>query len=211
MKELVNNIQKLKQSEIKQIVQARLKEFQHFSKKNNDDWFSELCFCILAANSKQETAQKIQEELGSHGLLNYSQEQIKDCIIKYKHRFHNNKSKFISEARKFSNIKNIVLKLLEEKGLFETRVYLVKNIKGIGYKEGSHFLRNVGYNDLAILDRHILNLMEEYKLIEKPKTLTPKIYFKIEKRFQDLASEVDMEPGELDLYMWYLKTNTIKK
>ncbi|MCK4265146.1 hypothetical protein KAW80_02185 [Candidatus Babeliales bacterium] len=58
----------------------------------------------------------------------------------------------------------------------------MKNIKGIGYKEASHFLRNVGYNDVAIIDRHVLRFLKREKLIQEiPKTTTPKKYLAFEK------------------------------
>ncbi len=88
----------------------------------------------------------------------------------------------------------------------------MKNIKGIGYKEASHFLRNVGYKNIAILDRHIINLMLEYGLIEeKPKTLSRKIYLSIEKKLKIIADRLNMPMAELDLYMWYMKTGEVLK
>ena len=91
------------------------------------------------------------------------------------------------------------------------REWLVKNIKGLGYKEASHFLRNVGYFDYSILDRHIINLMADNGRIEKPKKINKKGYLEIEKEFRKIADEVKMSLGELDLYMWYLKTGKILK
>ena len=88
----------------------------------------------------------------------------------------------------------------------------MKNIKGLGYKEASHFMRNVGYNNLAILDRHILNLMlEQGYLRAKPKTLTRKTYFEIEQKFKKIADGLRMSMAELDLYMWYMKTGEVLK
>ena len=94
---------------------------------------------------------------------------------------------------------------------FSAREWLVKNVKGIGYKEASHFLRNVGYKNLAILDRHILNLMDEEGLIEKPKSLTRKNYLEIEKKFIALSKRLKMSAAELDLHMWHMKTGEVLK
>ncbi|MBN2880989.1 N-glycosylase/DNA lyase [Candidatus Woesearchaeota archaeon] len=200
---------KLQNSNIRIEVEKRLKEFSSFAKKSNDEWFSELCFCILTANSKAVTGIKIQQELGANGFLNKSEKEICKVIQDNKHRFHNNKSSYIVQAREFKNIKNLVKK---SKDTLSIRNWIAENIKGIGYKEASHFLRNIGKKDIAILDRHILNLFKEYGLInEKPKTLTKKIYLEIEKIFLDLAEKLKMNGAELDLYMWYLKTNKILK
>lgn len=193
---MIKSILELKNSEISQIVNSKLKEFE-----TNNEWFSELCFCILTANSKAQTAINIQNEIGEKGFLNLSQEKLVEVIKTNKHRFHNNKAKYIVEARKYDNIREILNTLNES----EARDFLVKNIKGIGYKESSHFLRNVGYKNLAILDRHILSLMKE----EKP--LNKKNYLDIEKKFNQIAKKLEMNSAELDLYMWYLKTGKILK
>ena len=156
MNKLIEQINLLRNSSVKNKVENRLKEFE-----NRKEWFSELCFCLLTANSKAKTAINIQNELGEEGFLNYDRDKIRDSIITNKHRFPNNKSNFIIEARKFKNIREV----LNGKDEFEAREFLVKNVKGLGYKEASHFLRNVGYKNLSILDRHIINLMVENKII----------------------------------------------
>jgi N-glycosylase/DNA lyase len=207
MQSLMSQIKSLQKSKVGEIVETRLKEFSSFSRKDGREWFSELCFCILTANSKQKTGAAIQLELGPSGFLTKSQEEIRDCVIKNKHRFHNNKSKYIVKARKFSDIKDIVRKMPE----IEARNWIAENIKGIGYKEASHFLRNTGSQNLAILDRHILNLMDESGMIKMPKTLTKKSYFDIEQKFISLAKELKMSPAKLDLFMWYMKTGEVLK
>jgi N-glycosylase/DNA lyase len=213
---LLNEIKKLQKTEIKNKVDKRLQEFKRLSKKGNKEWFSELCFCILTANSKARTAITIQKELGKEGFLNISQEEIAKTIRAKKHRFHNNKAKYIVEARKYHNIKDIVKAMEEDKqssynNEVSAREFIVKNIKGLGYKESSHFLRNVGYDNLAILDRHIINLMVENKLIERPKVLNQLNYLEIEDVFQKLAKKCRMSCAELDLYMWYLKAGDVLK
>jgi N-glycosylase/DNA lyase len=98
---------------------------------------------------------------------------------------------------------------MEEK---EARDWLVKNIKGLGYKEASHFMRNVGYKNLAILDRHIINVMHDYKVLkQKPKALTKKNYLEIETKFKKLSKQLNMSAAELDLYMWYMKAGEVLK
>ena len=169
MKSLINEVNKLKNTKIESDVIKRIKEFKELN--NSPDWFSELCFCILTANSKAETALNIEKELKGKGFHSYKESEVRDCIRRNKHRFHNNKAKFIFEARKHKNIKEII----QEKTVTEARTWLVENIKGIGYKESSHFLRNVGYDNIAILDRHIINLMVEHNILkEKPKNLNKK-------------------------------------
>ncbi|MBN2112344.1 N-glycosylase/DNA lyase [Candidatus Woesearchaeota archaeon] len=207
MKKLVSEINKLRKTNVRKTINIRLKEFESFKAKGTSQWFSELCFCILTANSKAHTALKIQDELGPEGFCSCTAGEVRKCIMKHKHRFHNNKARFIAEARKNIGIK----KKMEKLNDFEAREWLVKNIKGIGYKEASHFLRNTGRKNLAILDRHILNLMAENKIITKPKTLTRKNYLEIETRFSKIAEELNMAPAELDMYMWFMKTGEVLK
>ncbi len=212
---LITEIKRLQLSEKGKEIDKRLNEFKSFKNKSQDSWFAELCFCILTANSKAITAKAIQDELGEKGFLTYSESKVAKIIKKNKHRFHNNKAKYIVGAREFKAIKNDVQKIIV-KDDFEHQVlareYIVKNIKGLGYKEASHFLRNVGYFNLAILDRHILNLMVDNKVLkEKSETLTKKIYFDVEKKFFALAKSMKMSPAKLDFYMWCLKSGEIIK
>ena len=86
-------------------------------------------------------------------------------------RFYNRRAEFIALARKHLNIKDKVKNFESE---FEAREWLCQNIKGLGLKESSHFLRNVGCENVAILDKHVLNLLAEHGAIVRPKTLSPK-------------------------------------
>ncbi|MDD2678902.1 MAG: N-glycosylase/DNA lyase, partial [Candidatus Nanoarchaeia archaeon] len=178
---LENKILDLKNSKIKKAVDKRLKEFKSKKSKNNHEWFSELCFCILTANSRAKTAINIQKELGAKGFIEKSQKELEKTISKNKHRFSGMKSRYIMKARNHESIKNEIKKMAD-KNQHEARDYLAENVLGIGYKEASHFLRNIGYFDLAILDRHILALLKEHDYLKGlPKTLTKKKYFEIEK------------------------------
>jgi N-glycosylase/DNA lyase len=68
------------------------------------------------------------------------------------------------------------------------RDWFVRNVKGLGWKEASHFLRNIGYRDLAILDRHILKNLRRHRIIRSlPKSLTPARYQSIERKFRRFA------------------------
>jgi N-glycosylase/DNA lyase len=207
MKSLISQIKSLQKSPINSIVNQRLKEFSSFSSKSENAWFQELCFCILAANSKQKTAQAIQESLNTK-LLTIPQQELAIFIKKSKHRFHNNKAKYIVEARKHHPIKSKLYNLSEQ----QAREFLVKNIKGLGFKEASHFLRNTGSKNLAILDRHILSLLLQHSIInEIPQSITPQVYLNIEIKFLTISKQLNISPAKLDLYMWYLKNNEIAK
>jgi len=207
MNSLLKKVHELEQSQINKIVSERLAEFESFKTKSEDEWFSELCFCILTANAKQKTGAEIQNQINANGFKTLSQETLANLIKLNKHRFHNTKSKYIVLARKFASIKEIIKEMTE----IEAREFLVKNVKGLGMKEASHFIRNTGGQNLAILDRHILNVLAEHSIIEKPKKLSEQLYKEIELKFQEISSILRMSPAKLDLFLWYMKTGEVLK
>jgi len=205
---LIKKIEELKNSEIKDIIDKRISEFKSFKNKSNEEWFKELCFCILTANFTAEGGIKIQKEIGD-GFLTLPKEELEEKLKILGHRFYRKRAEFIVLARRFKNIKDIVESFEYEK---VAREFLVRNIKGIGYKEASHFLRNVGYDDVAIIDRHILRELYENNYIDEiPKTLSRKKYLEIENILRDIGKEVNLKLSELDLYIWYLRTGKVLK
>ena len=83
----------------------------------------------------------------------------------------------------------------------------------MGYKEASHFLRNIGFaDDLAILDRHILKNLKIFGIIDEiPKSLSKKKYIEIEEKMRNLANEVNIPLSHLDLLFWSKETGEIFK
>jgi N-glycosylase/DNA lyase len=194
----------LTQEEEARITQ-RLQEFKDLQSANNERWFSELCFCILTAQSSALKALAIEKELGTQGFLTYTQEQLTRVLRKYAHRFHNKKAEYIVKARAHKDIKDKLQVFPEEA---QARLYLAHSIQGIGLKEASHFLRNVGYSTVSIVDRHIIRFLLRYGFIEQmPTTLTPKQYFELENILKRFMIPLD----RLDLMIWYHMTGTILK
>jgi N-glycosylase/DNA lyase len=207
--DLIRSIKDLKHGEIGEVVKERIKLFDSLNQKSSRDWFKELCFCILTANFTAEGGIKIQKEVGG-GFLTLDKAQLSAELRRLKHRFPNKRAEFIMEARKYAdNLKSILLSFPNE---FEARQWIVKNIKGINCKEGSHFLRNVGYRNVAIIDRHVLNLLCKYQVIHsKPKALTRKAYLEIENVLRAFADKLNLSLAELDLYLWFIETGKILK
>lgn len=97
---------------------------------------------------------------------------------------------------------------------FERRDWLVKEkgIKGLGYKEASHYLRNIGFSGYAILDKHVLRCLHELKIIDEPKPPnTRSRYLRVEEKLKQLASRAGIDFDELDLVLWSMKTGEILK
>jgi N-glycosylase/DNA lyase len=208
METLIDEIEKLKKSEIGKVIENRMKEFSELGKKDNDEIFKELCFCLLTANFSAHGGIKIQNEIGN-GFFTLSESELAKKLAELGHRFPNMRAKFIFEARKYHN--NIKETLSQFEYETDARNWLAKNVKGLGMKEASHFLRNIGYKNVAIIDFHILDLLEKYGLIEKPKTLSPKKYEEIENLLKQIAKTTNTNLGELDLYLWYKETGKILK
>ncbi|AGK60325.1 Thermostable 8-oxoguanine DNA glycosylase [Archaeoglobus sulfaticallidus PM70-1] len=210
MRSLIEKVRAVKPI-IHREVNRRINEFLSFRHKGNEFWFSELCFCILTANSSAELGIRIQKELGFDGFYYMDKEKLSERLKDLGHRFYNKRAEYIVLARRFRNIKDIIQDIVHSSGEFEAREWLVRNVKGLGYKEASHFMRNVGYLNFAILDRHILKLLSSEGIIEKPKTLSRRKYLEIEKVFVEIAEKLSMSPGELDLNLWYLSTGKVLK
>lgn len=208
MEKLLDCIEKLKKSNVKKTIKARMKEFKENRKKPINQIFQELCFCILAANYNAEKTIKIQSEIGDQ-FLTLREKQLAKQLKTFGYRFPSTRAKYIVEARKHKNL----LKNMIESSTSQTqkREWLARNIKGIGYKEASHFLRNIGYTNLAILDFHIINILTQYKIIKKPKTLNKKTYQKIEASLKKIAKKTNLNLAELDLYLWCMETGKILK
>lgn len=198
MDNLIHNIEKLKDGKLKKIVDLRISEFKELGQKGKNDLFKELCFCLMTANFNAKRAIEIQKKIGN-GFINFSLKELKDNLKKLGHRFPNARAGYIYEAREYKD------------SLILERDWLVKNIKGLGLKESSHFLRNIGFQDFAIIDFHIIDILIENKIIEKPKNLNKKNYLEIENKLKKMADKLGLTLAELDLYLWYMETNTILK
>jgi len=208
MQKLLDCIEKLKKSHIKKTIETRITEFQENRKKPIDHIFTELCFCILTASYNAERAIRIQNQIGEK-FLTLTEAQLAKKLKTLGYRFPNTRAKYIVEARKHKKtLKNIIESAADPN---QTREWLTKNVKGIGYKEASHFLRNIGYTDLAILDFHIINILTRCKIIEKPKTLNKKTYLEIEAALKRIAKKANLTMAELDLYLWCMETGKVLK
>jgi len=207
MKKLLEDIEQLKKSQIKNIIDNRIKEFKQNRKKSNKEIFKELCFCILTANFNAKRSIEIQNKIDD-GFLNLSESKLSKKLSEYGHRFPNTRAHYIVEARKY---KDSLKDIINSENKDQLREWLVKNIKGFGYKESSHFLRNIGFENIGIIDFHIIDILTRYKIIKKPKILTKRKYLEIEKILEKIAKKLNMTLSELDLYLWYIETGKILK
>ena len=198
-------------------IDKRLKEFKEIWKNgSNEDIHAELSFCILTPQSKARNAWKAITTLRADGVLFTGDAQTISDYLNIV-RFKNNKAKYLVELReKMKNEKGEIITKQFFNSLpstFEKREWIVKNIKGMSYKEAGHFLRNVGFGeDVAILDRHVLkNLVKLEVISEIPKTITPTLYLEIEEKLRVYCKEVGIGMDQIDLLLWYLEAGEIFK
>lgn len=189
-------------------IRSRLKEFSHIPPT---EYFYELIYCLLTPQSSALNAEKAVTLLRQH---RFHQASVNPEHLLHQPefyiRFHKTKAKHLVEMK--SHYSLIEQYLLNGHSSIQTREWLVDNVKGLGWKEASHFLRNIGHRNLAILDRHILKNLIRFGVIRKTlKTLTPKRYQTIEKQFQQFAEHVGIPMDELDLLFWSMETGEILK
>ena len=208
MKKLLASIESLKDSTISSVISERIKEFSEIREFGIEKIFEELCFCILTANCAAKRCIEVQKRINT-GFLKYSEEELRNKLKEYGYRFPNIRAEYIVEARNF--ILDIKKKKNSNVDEMMLREWLAKTIKGLGYKEASHFLRNIGFKNIAIIDFHIIDILDEFGIIQKPKTLTKKKYTEIEQGLKKIGERVNLDLDELDLYLWYMETNEVLK
>lgn len=198
-------------------IRARLAEFAAIKQSGDDArLFEELCYCIFTAGASARMGLNSIDRVRRY-LLTGGQRRLENLLVGA-HRYPRARSGYIVHTRNY--LKNdCELRLSEKLESFGAdaearRDFFARNngVKGIGYKEASHYLRNIGYCGYAILDKHILNTLHEVGLIDSPKPpTTKKKYLAVEQQMRNFAAELRINFDELDLLLWSNKTGEILK
>ena len=197
----------------KAIIEDRIDDFKRFLERDDEDVFAELCFCICTPQSRARVCDCAISGMKLTGTLYIgTEDDIRSELGGV--RFGGNKARYIVTAREqFSNGGRIQIKkeLAGHLDVEELRDWLAKNVKGLGHKEASHFLRNIGLGlNLAILDRHILKNLELAGVIETmPTYMSRKRYLEIERKMRVYAEEIGIPMGHLDLLLWSQETGEV--
>lgn len=197
-------------------IRSRLQEFDSVLKTGDEESiFAELVFCILTPQSKARSCWAAVERLLDKGLLLTGAE---DQVLKELTgvRFKYKKAGYVIKARNMFMIDgklSIKSRISRFSDVYDAREWLVRNVKGIGYKEASHFLRNVGPGaDLAILDRHILKNLRSLQVIDEvPASLSRRRYLEIEEGMKELSEKTKIPMSHLDLVLWYKEAGEVFK
>lgn len=196
-------------------IRDRLDTFSAVWRKGDRAVFSELCFCILAANS---SAQMGLDTLAAMGDLLWDG-SVREIQTKLSGRFRywRVRPEYIVATREFlrgacgMKLRDFIMTFPDSR---QRREFFAESpqVRGIGYKESSHFLRNIGFNGYAILDKHILTCLRELGVIGRRLFPTnPRRYRLIEGRMIRFSRECGIGIDELDLVLWKHKTGKILK
>jgi len=197
-------------------IRARLAEFEAVWKKGTDErLWEEMVFCFFTGGCSARMGLRSIEAVRPL-LLSGNQVELADAL-RGKHRYPNARAGYITTSREFLQ-EHCGMRLRQTLQSFdnhlERRDWLVKEkgIKGLGYKEASHFLRNIGFKGYAILDKHVLRSLAELEIIDDPKPPNTRLkYLTVEGELKKLADLAGIDFDELDLVLWSLKTGEILK
>lgn len=188
----------------------------------------ELCLCVLSSNVPYELAQSAFFHLEKKGYLVLdwiietpnSQEFVAKELSRplysprkldgsgRKYRFPNIRAQNIFQAAKMvSSEKGWLSKVLStHSSEIEVRDLLAINVSGLGLKEASHFLRNIGYsNELAIIDTHVVSFLKKIEVIAEvnTKTITRKTYLELENLLKKICDKYELSLSIFDMAIWY--------
>lgn len=211
-------IEKIKEAyaERRDEIRNRLAEFDDVWKRGSDErLWEEMVFCFFTGGCSAKMGLRSIEAVQPL-LITGTHEELMNALLG-KHRYPRARAGYIVASRDFLQEHcglQLRKKLQSFENSLERRDWLVKEkrIKGLGYKEASHFLRNIGLKGYAILDKHILRSLAELKIIDDPKPPNTRLrYLTIEDKLKNLALLSEINFDELDLVLWSMKTGEILK
>jgi N-glycosylase/DNA lyase len=192
----------------------------------NQLWY-ELVACILGSRTKYELAKAFTQHLKVSGLLNidnmkkdyvsfeinvrkYLSENVTFYFggvkITQKYRYPISRANYIRRtAENIYRDSSMTNLLFLNQDPISARNQLILNVVGVGPKQASLFLRNIGYADnLAVLDTHVLKYMSLIKLIPYQISSIVSIikYEKLEKILQYYAKCLNTKLANLDVAIW---------
>ncbi|HQE06114.1 MAG TPA: hypothetical protein PLJ57_07585 [Tepidanaerobacteraceae bacterium] len=174
----------------------------------------ELVACILSSQVRYEMARMALECIEASGLLsddwwgsrdNKFEIQVYRILASLGYRFPKIRAFQLNKARNAIVNKSLLVMICNGEEPKDIRKYLVNEFSGLGPKQASMFLRNIGIsNDLAILDNHVIRYMRLQNLLynNRYNTSTLPAYERVEKIIIDYADKLGFPVGCLDLAIW---------
>jgi N-glycosylase/DNA lyase len=199
--------------EKKDLIRARLLEFKDVFENGDDKRvFKELVFCILTSAVGPKVG-LVSVNAVNDILMDGSEGEIYEQL-QHVHKYPQ-RANYIVHTREYLKrdfyfkLRDLVLSFndsIERRDFFASN----KDIKGIGYVQAGHFLRNIGFSGYAILDKNIMRSLYELGVVNssKPPT-TKKKYLEIEAKVRTFADTLGIGVDELDLLLWSEMTGYI--
>lgn len=202
----------------KRAIRARLGEFRRVWSSGSDArLWEEMVYCIFTAGASARMGLKSVEALRPLLANGAQQEMTAALVAAGAHRFPNARPAYVVVTRDYLH-QTCSMRLRDRLKSFrdpgERRDWLARDpqVKGLGYKEASHFLRNIGFKGYGILDKHIIRCLHELQVIDSPKPPTTRArYLETETRMREFAARAAIDFDELDLLLWSMKTGEILK
>lgn len=195
------------------IIRERLAEF---AAVNQEDWFYEFCYCLLTPQSKAANAGEVVTLLRELEFKETGSSPL-HLLVSPKHyiRFHNVKSRRLQLLQQqWPEVEHFLLEHNERntKNPRLVRDELASRVNGYGLKEASHVLRNIGWREIAILDRHILRCLVQLSVLKSiPLLNSIRSYHEVERQMILFSQTINIDVDELDLVFWSMFTGKILK
>ncbi|ONN64993.1 hypothetical protein [Herbaspirillum sp. VT-16-41] len=167
---------------------------------------------IAAADAISESALLHDKDVPLIGLADKLENVLSHVVrVRGKHktyRFPNARAKQLAETRRVviaatdGSLGDLLARFADA---HSAREWLVEHACGLGPKQASMFLRNVGVSyDLAILDRHVLNYMAEIGIAKNTRGVISMLnrYLVFEAALSDHAKTLGHSVGILDWAIW---------
>jgi N-glycosylase/DNA lyase len=199
-----------------------------WSQMSEQELVHELLLCILGSGVRYEIAVAYSMEITSSKCLSKNnitnpeniERKISSILNKpvdnywggkpySRYRYPNTRASYISSSycniiNNFGSFKKF---LSSGYSSSELRRRIVKTCPGIGPKQASHFLKNVGYSDdLAILDRHIVKYMEIANITSVSTYQLGKLdkYEDVELQYINAVKSFKYPVAIVDQAMWFI-------
>lgn len=190
----------------------RLRQAVDWQTSDEDSLWRELIASILGSAVSFEQAYRALSALDAGGLTsppteqNIYQAQLLTCLQRVGYRFPVSRSSHIAETaqRIYGTKRTLRTLLLEYSDPMAARRHLISLCLGLGPKQASLFLRNIGYKDFAVLDRHLLSYLRFMRLIDENIYTASSLvkYERLEQLAEENALRLSLSLAEFDLAVW---------
>ncbi|KAB2881554.1 hypothetical protein F9K33_00410 [bacterium] len=224
----MQTVSKIHETVLKVCEEARKLVGQIPPLENESELLSELVLCILSSQEKYEAASAAMISLNKKNILRIPNNEVDFFEIKsqliaamgepiyfnYENKRYSRRLRFFVKKGEhiLKTLENIYLNNLTIKKILscaedtrDARKKIIDCCCGLGPKQASMFLRNIGYySEFAVLDKHVFNFMKitglTYNSLTSVATLSK--YEELENKLRSYATTYNVALLHLDLAIW---------